>query len=83
MHLLSRQLALFIHTILPPHREQEEDKEMAEFLRAKFPASATKKSMYMSVMKMICAHNAEPVVKPKLLKQHLLNKGPQNTLNLI
>lgn len=56
---------------------------MAEFLRAKFPASATKKSMYMSVMKMICAHNAETVVKPKLLKQHLLNKGPQNTLNLI
>ncbi|KAL6477031.1 hypothetical protein MHYP_G00155300 [Metynnis hypsauchen] len=27
-------------------REKEEDKEMAEFLRAKFPASSTKKTSY-------------------------------------
>lgn len=41
--------ALFIHLILPLYREQEEDKEMAEFLQAKFPASTMKKSMYISV----------------------------------
>ncbi|KAK3552849.1 hypothetical protein QTP86_022532 [Hemibagrus guttatus] len=61
-------LALCVHAILPPHREQEEDKEMAEFLRAKFPASATKKS---STQKRRMTSRAQQVSSPKVTKAGL------------
>ncbi|KAG7335029.1 hypothetical protein KOW79_001625 [Hemibagrus wyckioides] len=49
-------------------REQEEDKEMAEFLRAKFPVSATKKS---STQKRRMTSRAQQVSSPKVTKAGL------------
>ncbi|MCI4385152.1 hypothetical protein PGIGA_G00047010 [Pangasianodon gigas] len=49
-------------------REQEEDKEMAEFLRAKFPASTTKKS---STQKRRMTSRAQQVSSPKVTKAGL------------
>ncbi|KAI5619165.1 hypothetical protein C0J50_21196 [Silurus asotus] len=49
-------------------REQEEDKEMAEFLRAKFPSSSTKKS---STQKRRMTSRAQQVSSPKVTKAGL------------